>query len=115
MKVDTLPDLGQWTQDHAILLRIAAYLEQTKTVLIDPELPQKCQFLRRNLLLTIYNLSLASSTHDLEASLGLDLVRGATTRDNLAVTRKRRSPYLRHRLASFLTLVHLSCPCLALL
>ena len=76
---------------------------------------QKCQFLRRNLLLTIYNLSLASSTHDLEASLGLDLVRGATTRDNLAVTRKRRSPYLRHRLASFLTLVHLSCPCLALL
>ena len=44
-----------------------------------------------------------------------DLVRGATTRDNLAVTRKRRSPYLRHRLASFLTLVHLSCPCLALL
>ena len=76
---------------------------------------QKCQFLRRNLLLTIYNLSFASSTHDLEASLGLDLVRGATTRDNLAVTRKRRSPYLRHRLASFLTLVHLSCPCLALL
>ena len=31
MKADTLPDLGQWTQDHAILLRIAAYLEQAKT------------------------------------------------------------------------------------
>ena len=30
MKVDTLPDLGQWTQDHAILLRIVAYLDQAK-------------------------------------------------------------------------------------
>ena len=49
--MDTLPDLGQWTQDHAILLRIAAYLEQAKTNLeqvktipIDLEQPKNVSF-----------------------------------------------------------------------